>query len=134
MNQPKLTLGSLFDGIGGFCLAGQMAGIKPIWASDIEPFPIRVTEKRFPDVRQLGDIHALCGEDVPPVDVITFGSPCQNLSCAGKRAGLNGEQSSLFFEAVRIIKEMRRSTHGQYPRCCIAQGGIHRGPQGRGHR
>ena len=80
MNQPKLTLGSLFDGIGGFCLAGQMAGIQPVWASEIEPFPIRVTEKRFPDVRQLGDIHALHGEDVPPVDIITFGSPCQNLS------------------------------------------------------
>ena len=119
MNQPKLTLGSLFDGIGGFCLAGQMAGIKPIWASEIEPFPIRVTEKRFPDVRQLGDIHALHGEDVPPVDIITFGSPCQNLSIAGKRTGLDGEQSSLFYEAVRIIKEMRRSTHGQYPRWAV---------------
>ena len=94
MNQPKLTLGSLFDGIGGFCLAGQMAGIKPVWASEIEPFPIRVTEKRFPDVRQLGDIHALHGADIPPVDVITFGSPCQSLSIAGKRAGLHGEQSS----------------------------------------
>ncbi|MGN0773950.1 MAG: DNA cytosine methyltransferase [Candidatus Ventricola sp.] len=119
MNQAKLTLGSLFDGIGGFCLAGQMAGIKPVWASEIEPFPIRVTEKRFPEVRQLGDIHALRGADIPPVDVITFGSPCQNLSCAGKRAGLHGEQSSLFFEAVRIIKEMRRSTHGQYPRWAV---------------
>ena len=73
MNKPKLTLGSLFDGIGGFCLAGQMAGIQPVWASEIEPFPIRVTEKRFPDVLQLGDIHALHGEDIPPVDVITFG-------------------------------------------------------------
>ena len=119
MNQPKLTLGSLFDGIGGFCLAGQMAGIQPVWASEIEPFPIRVTEKRFPDVRQLGDIHALHGEDVTPVDIITFGSPCQNLSIAGKRTGLGGEQSSLFYEAVRIIKEMRRSTHGQYPRWAV---------------
>lgn len=119
MNQPKLTLGSLFDGIGGFCLAGQMAGIKPIWASEIEPFPIRVTEKRFPDIRQLGDIHALHGEDVPPVDIITFGSPCQNLSIAGKRTGLDGEQSSLFYEAVRIIKEMRQSTNGQYPRWAV---------------
>ena len=119
MNQPKLTLGSLFDGIGGFCLAGQMAGIKPVWASEIEPFPIRVTEKRFPDIRQLGDIHALHGEDVPPVDIITFGSPCQNLSIAGKRTGLDGEQSSLFYEAVRIIKEMRQSTNGQYPRWAV---------------
>lgn len=110
-----LTLGSLFDGIDGFCLAGQYAGMKPIWASEIEPFPIRVTEKRFPSVRQLGDVNSLSGEDIPPVDVITFGSPCQNLSIAGKRAGLQGTQSSLFFQAIRIITEMRCKTHGQYP-------------------
>nr|DAQ03014.1 MAG TPA: Cytosine specific methyltransferase [Caudoviricetes sp.] len=110
-----LTLGSLFDGIGGFCLAGQYAGMKPIWASEIEPFPMRVTEKRFSDVRQLGDVNSLSGEDIPPVDVITFGSPCQNLSIAGKRAGLQGTQSSLFFQAIRIITEMRCKTHGQYP-------------------
>ena len=103
MNQP-LTLGSLFDGIGGFCLAGQYAGVKPLWSSEIEPFPVRVTEKRFPDVLQLGDVHGIDGGEIPPVDIITFGSPCQNLSVAGKRAGLGGEQSSLFFEAVRIIK------------------------------
>lgn len=114
-----LTLGSLFDGIGGFCLAGQHAGMKPIWASEIEPFPIRVTEKRFPSVRQLGDVNSLSGEDIPPVDVITFGSPCQNLSIAGKRAGLQGTQSSLFFQAIRIITEMRCKTHGQYPRYAV---------------
>jgi DNA (cytosine-5)-methyltransferase 1 len=118
MNQP-LTLGSLFDGIGGFCLAGQYAGVKPLWSSEIEPFPVRVTEKRFPDVLQLGDVHGIDGGAIPPVDVVTFGSPCQNLSVAGKRAGLGGEQSSLFFEAVRIIKEMRRSTNGQYPRWAV---------------
>ena len=118
MNQP-LTLGSLFDGIGGFCLAGQYAGVKPLWSSEIEPFPVRVTEKRFPDVLQLGDVHGIDGGEIPPVDIITFGSPCQNLSVAGKRAGLGGEQSSLFFEAVRIIKEMRRSTNGQYPRWAV---------------
>ena len=115
MNKLPLTLGSLFDGIGGFCLAGQMAGITPVWASEIEPFPIRVTEKRFPDVLQLGDVHAIDGSEIPSVDIVTFGSPCQNLSIAGKRAGLGGEQSSLFFEAVRIIREMREMTHGQYP-------------------
>ena len=60
MNQP-LTLGSLFDGIGGFCLAGQYAGVKPLWSSEIEPFPVRVTEKRFPDVFQLGDVHGIDG-------------------------------------------------------------------------
>lgn len=115
----QLTLGSLFDGIGGFCLAGQYAGIRPIFASEIDPFPIRVTRKRFPDVQQLGDVHALNGAAIPPVDIITFGSPCQNLSIAGKRAGLSGEQSSLFFEAIRIIAEMRSSTNGQYPRWAV---------------
>ena len=98
MNSRKaLTLGSLFDGIGGFCLAGHMADIAPVWSSEIEPFPVRVTEKRFPDVLQLGDVHAIHGDQIPPVDIITFGSPCQNLSIAGKRAGLGGEQSSLLF-------------------------------------
>ena len=120
MNSRKaLTLGSLFDGIGGFCLAGQMADITPVWSSEIEPFPVRVTEKRFSDVLQLGDVHAIHGDQIPPVDIITFGSPCQNLSIAGKRAGLGGEQSSLFFEAVRIIKEMRRSTNGNYPKWAV---------------
>lgn len=115
----KMTLGSLFDGIGGFCLAGQMADVQPVWSSEIEPFPIRVTEKRFPGVEQLGDVHGIDGGRITPVDIVAFGSPCQNLSVAGKRAGLGGEQSSLFFEAVRIIKEMRSKTNGQYPRWAV---------------
>lgn len=89
----KMTLGSLFDGIGGFCLAGQMADVQPVWSSEIEPFPIRVTEKRFPGVEQLGDVHGIDGGRITPVDIVAFGSPCQNLSVAGKRAGLGGEQS-----------------------------------------
>nr|DAQ42311.1 MAG TPA: Cytosine specific methyltransferase [Caudoviricetes sp.] len=115
MNRP-LTLGSLFDGSGGFPLGAVLNGIKPLWASEIEPFPIRVTTKRLPEVKHLGDISAINGGDIEPVDIITFGSPCTNLSVAGKREGLDGEQSSLFFEAVRIIKEMRCATNGQYPR------------------
>ncbi|MDL2317924.1 DNA cytosine methyltransferase [Eubacteriales bacterium OttesenSCG-928-A19] len=114
-----LTLGSLFDGIGGFPLAGLKAGIQPIWASEIEPFPIRVTTRRLPGMRHLGDIHAIHGGKIEPVNIITFGSPCQNLSVAGKRSGLGGEQSSLFFEAVRIISEMREATHGEYPRWAV---------------
>ena len=78
----KLTLGSLFDGIGGFPLAGYYAGIETRWLSEIEPFPVRVTEKRFPNATQLGDVHGINGADVPPVNIITFGSPCQNLSIA----------------------------------------------------
>lgn len=115
----KLTLGSLFDGSGGFPLAGMMAGIEPVWASEIEPFPIRVTTKRIPQMKHYGDVSALDGGKIEPVDIITFGSPCQNLSLAGNRSGLDGEKSSLFFEAVRVIKEMRSETNGQYPRWIV---------------
>ena len=85
-----LTLGSLFDGIGGFPLAGICAGIRPVWASEIEPFPIRVTEKRLPEMKHCGDIHGLQGAKLEPVDMITFGSPCQDVSIAGRREGLSG--------------------------------------------
>ena len=80
MNQ--LTLGSLFDGIGGFPLAGIKSGIRPVWASEIEPFPVRVTQKRLPDMKHYGDVSKLNGGDLEPVDIITFGSPCQDLSIA----------------------------------------------------
>ena len=88
----NLTLGSLFDGSGGFPLAGIMAGITPVWASEIEPFPIRVTTKRIPQMKHYGDVSELDGGKLEPVDIITFGSPCQNLSLAGNRIGLNGEK------------------------------------------
>ena len=117
--ETKLTLGSLFDGSGGFPLAGLLAGIQPVWASEIEPFPIRVTTKRFPFVKHLGDINSIRGDEIEPVDIITFGSPCTDMSVAGKRAGLGGKQSSLFYEAVRIIKEMRCATDGRYPRFIV---------------
>lgn len=102
------TLGSLFDGSGGFPLAGVMCGITPIWSSEIEPFPLKVTAARFPDVKQLGSVLDIDGAEITPVDIITFGSPCQDLSVAGKQLGIHGGQrSNLFFEAIRIIKEMR---------------------------
>ena len=118
MRRP-LTLGSLFDGIGGFPLAGKLAGMRPVWASEIEPFPIRVTEKRLPWMKHYGNIFSLRGAGLEPVDVVTFGSPCQDLSIAGKREGLGGGRSSLFFEAVRIIREMREATDGKYPRWAV---------------
>ena len=114
-----LTLGSLFDGIGGFPLAGICAGIRPVWASEIEPFPIRVTEKRLPEMKHYGDIHGLHGAKLEPVDMITFGSPCQDVSIAGRREGLSGGRSGLFFEAIRIIREMREATNGEYPRWAV---------------
>ena len=118
MNRP-LTLGSLFDGSGGFPLAGLLAGIVPVWSSEIEPFAIRVTEKRLPQVQHFGNISGLHGAKLPPVDIITFGSPCQDMSIAGKRTGLNGSRSSLFHEAIRIIREMRCASNGKYPRYIV---------------
>ena len=120
-------LGSLFDGSGGFPLAGALCDIEPIWASEIEPYPIAVTTSRFPKLKHLGDISKINGAEIEPVDIITFGSPCQDLSVAGKRAGLkheaNGDEettrSGLFMEAVRIIKEMREKTNGKYPRFAV---------------
>ena len=112
----NMTLGSLFDGSGGFPLGGMLAGITPVWASEIEPFPIRVTTKRLPFMKHYGNVSEMDGGKVEPVDIITFGSPCQDMSVAGKRAGLEGSRSNLFYEAVRIIKEMRKATGGEYPK------------------
>ena len=102
-----MTMGSLFDGIGGFPLAAIHNGIIPVWASEIEAFPIQVTKLRFPQMQHVGDITKLNGETLPLVDVICGGSPCQDLSVAGQRRGLAGERSGLFMEQVRIVKEMR---------------------------
>lgn len=110
-----LTLGSLFDGSGGFPLGGLISGVVPVWASEIEPFPIRVTTKRLPFMKHYGDVSRINGADLEPVDIITFGSPCQDMSVAGRRAGLDGSRSNLFYEAVRIAKEMRNATNGRYP-------------------
>ena len=112
----NMTLGSLFDGSGGFPLGGMLAGITPVWASEIEPFPIRVTTKRLPFMKHYGNVSEMDGGKVEPVDIITFGSPCQDMSVAGKRAGLEGSRSNLFYEAVRIIKEMRKATGNEYPK------------------
>ena len=114
-----LTLGSLFSGSGGFELAGLLSGIVPLWVSEVEPFPIRVTTKRLPWMKHYGDINQIDGGRVEPVDIITFGSPCQDMSIAGNREGLSGSRSGLFHEAVRIIREMRRATNGEYPKYIV---------------
>ena len=120
VSKSGLTLGSLFDGSGGFPLGGLLSGIQPVWASEVEPFPIRVTTKRLPFMKHYGDVSKMNGGEIEPVDIITFGSPCQDLSIAGKRAGIHeGERSNLFFQAIRIIREMREKTNGQYPRYCV---------------
>ena len=118
-DKNTLTLGSLFDGSGGFPLGGLLCGIEPVWASEIEPFAVRVTTKRLPFVKHYGDVSTLNGAELSPVDIITFGSPCQDMSIAGKRAGLDGSRSNLFYEAIRIVKEMRCKTNGKYPRFIV---------------
>ena len=111
-----MTLGSLFDGIGGWLLAARHAGVTPVWASEIELFSCSVTARHFPDVKQLGDITQIDPDTLTPVDIICAGSPCQDLSIAGKRKGLNGERSGLFRTAVDLVRRMRERTAGKYPR------------------
>ena len=100
-----MTLGSLFDGIGGWQLAAVRAGIKPLWSSEIDEFCCQVTRRHFPDTVQLGDINNIA--DAPHVDIITAGSPCQDLSIAGKRSGIYGSRSGLFFKAVELVRRIK---------------------------
>ncbi len=111
-----MTLGSLFDGIGGWLLAAKNVGEEPIWSSEIEKFPCAVTKERFPNVVQLGDITKLDGSKLWPVDIICAGSPCQDLSIAGRQEGLQGERSGLFRDAIRLVRDMRRASGGKFPR------------------
>ena len=115
MTGNEITLGSLFDGIGGFPFCAQIMGARPVWAAEINPFGVAVTHHRFPDMLHFGDVSKISRSALPPVDIITFGSPCQDLSVAGKRAGLDGERSGLFRDAIRIVYEMREETNGRYP-------------------
>lgn len=122
-----MKLMSLFDGSGGFPLAASLCGIEPVYAAEVEPYPIAVTKNRFPKMKHLGDVSKVKGGEIEAVDIITFGSPCQDMSIAGKRAGLKhadiGDEettrSGLFLEAIRIIKEMREATNGVYPRFAV---------------
>lgn len=108
----KAALGSLFDGIGGFpkCWEDVHGAGTALWASEIEEFPIAVTKTRFPGMEHLGDITKLNGAKLKPVHAVAGGSPCQDLSTAGKRKGLEGERSGLFMEQIRVVKEMRESS------------------------
>lgn len=114
--KKHLTLGSFFDGIGGWLLASIRAGIEPLWSSEIDPFPESITRKHFPNVIQLGDITKIDPDTLPPVDIVCSGSPCQGLSTAGKRRGLKDVRSGLFLEAIKLVRELRRRTNGRSPR------------------
>lgn len=113
-NNPYIhrTIGSLFAGIGGFDLGFERAGFRTTWACEIDQKAQAVLRLRFPDAKLHDDVCAVGAHNLEPVDVVTFGSPCQDLSVAGKRAGLAGERSGLFHEAVRVIRELR-AAHGK---------------------
>ena len=116
-----LTFGSLFAGVGGFDLGFESAGYDCRFQVEWDKHCQQVLAYRWPDVPRWGDVSEVNGADILPVDVITYGFPCQDLSTAGKRRGLDGERSHLFFEAVRIIREMREATDGRYPTWTVAE-------------
>lgn len=115
----NVKLGSMFDGSGTMPLCAAMCGAQPVWASEVEPYPIAVTKTHLPGMKHLGSVTDIDGGKIEPVDIITFGSPCQDLSIAGKRAGLDGNRSGLFRQAIRIILEMLQATGWKYPRFVI---------------
>ena len=108
-----MTLGSLFDGVGVFPLAASRHGIRALWASEIEKSPISITKRHFPEMEHVGDLTAPHGGHLPPVHILTFGSPCKKLSQIGGRAGASGEQFGRFYEGIRLINERRGQTDGQ---------------------
>lgn len=108
MNRP--TMGNLFSGSGAWELAAKMCGIDILFEAEVEPFPVALEAKRFPEAIQLGDVSKINGAEIPPVDILTNSSPCQGLSIAGMRGGLKDERSGLFSEAIRITKEMRNAS------------------------
>lgn len=144
----QLTLGSICDGIGGFPEAARRNGIIAVWASEIEEFPKTISSRHFPKMKHLGDVTKISGAEIEPVDIIAFGSPCQDLSIAGKQKGiiftgkyiptkgvrsikksdretsgfrryLINTRSGVLLECIRVVREMREATGGKYPRFVI---------------
>lgn len=113
------TYGSLFAGVGGIDIGLDSAGMNCLFQVEIDENCLQTLEYHWPNSTKMKNITNVCGHDLPEVDIIAFGSPCQDLSAVGRRAGLNGKKSSLFHEAIRIIKEMREKTNGQYPKWTI---------------
>lgn len=102
-----MTHGELFAGISGFGVGFARSGIETVWRVENDPHCQRLLRSHYPDTLLLGDVKDCGAHNLPPVDIISFGSPCQDLSVAGKRGGFAGERSGLFFEAIRIIRELR---------------------------
>ena len=114
---------SLFSGVGGFDLGLENAGMKTIYQCEWDKHATRILERHWPQVPRWGDISTLTAKEIlrhgTPPDVVAWGSPCQDLSVAGKRAGLEGERSGLFHEGIRIINELRKETNNEYPKISI---------------
>lgn len=120
VNKPTpLKFGSLFAGVGGFDMGFDQAGYDCVFQVEWDKNCLKVLHHHWPTVPKWGDVCDVNGAELPPCDVLIFGSPCQDLSVAGKRAGLEGDKSSMFFEAIRIIKEMRDATKSIYPRVVV---------------
>lgn len=119
----RLGVVSLFSGVGGFELGLERAGMRSVYQCEIDKNCRGVLERHWPGLPRWDDVQTLTGREimsrVDRADVVAWGSPCQDLSFAGKRAGLSGERSSLFHEGMRIIREMREETNGEYPRISI---------------
>jgi DNA (cytosine-5)-methyltransferase 1 len=104
----KINHLDLFSGIGGFHLGFERAGFKiKSYFSEIDKHAIAVYKNKFKDATYVGSVTDVRGEDLPRIDLITFGSPCQDFSLAGKRAGMGGDRSSLILEAIRLVRECR---------------------------
>ena len=115
----QLKYGSLFAGVGGFDLGFDSAGWECSFQVEWDKNCQSVLKKHWPNVPKFEDVRDVNGAELPPVDLISFGSPCQDLSVAGKRSGLEGDRSGLYFEGIRIIKEMREATNGEFPKWAI---------------
>lgn len=113
------TFGSLFAGVGGFDLGMESAGWNCEWQVEWDKHCQSVLRKHWPTVPKYFDIRDVDGSKLTPVDCIVFGSPCQDLSIAGKGGGLEGSRSGLFHEAIRVIKEMRDATRNEFPKWTI---------------
>jgi DNA (cytosine-5)-methyltransferase 1 len=117
--KTKLKYGSLFSGVGGFDMGFDLENYECVFQVEWDKHCQKILAKHWPEVPKWSDVQDVNGAEIPPCDVLTFGSPCQDLSVAGKRAGLDGTKSSMFYEATRIIKEMRNATKSIYPRVVV---------------
>ena len=102
-----LTFGSLFAGIGGFDLGFERAGFECRWQVEIDNYATKILEKHWPQVHRERDIRECNASNLERVDCIIGGFPCQDISYAGRGAGLDGERSGLFFEAIRLVRELQ---------------------------